>query len=82
MVGSLAAIPLPDGPATDVFWRNPDPLQRRLFDDWGIEVPVMSFPAPPRRLVRVSAQLYNNRPHYMRLAEALTKELAAERSAR
>ena len=80
MVGSLAAIRLPDGTTTEVFWRNPDPIQRRLFDDWGIEVPVMSFPSAPRRLVRVSAQLYNDRPHYVRLAEALTKELAAERA--
>jgi hypothetical protein len=29
--------------------------------------------------MRVSAQLYNTRDHYVRLAEALTKELAAER---
>jgi isopenicillin-N epimerase len=80
MLGSLAAIRLPDGPTTDVFWRQPDPIQRRLFDDWGIEVPVMSFPAAPRRLVRVSAQLYNERAHYARLGEALAKELAAERA--
>ena len=40
---------------------------------------MISFPAPPRRLVRVSAQLYNRYPDYARLAEALGKELAAER---
>jgi isopenicillin-N epimerase len=75
MVGSLAAILLPDGTA-EVGWRRPDPLQARLFDDWRIEVPVMSWPAAPRRLVRISAQLYNRREHYERLAEALRKELA------
>jgi isopenicillin-N epimerase len=79
MVGSLAAVPLPDGPAAEIGWRRPDPLQRRLFDEWSIEVPVISFPAPPRRLVRVSAQLYNRYQDYARLAEALGKELAAER---
>lgn len=36
----------------------------------------MSWPAPPRRLIRISAQLYNTREDYVRLAEALTKELA------
>jgi isopenicillin-N epimerase len=77
MVGSIAGIILPDGRTTEIYWRNPDPIQTRLFEDWGIEVPVMSFPAPPRRLIRVSAQLYNNRSHYEKLAEALRKELAA-----
>ncbi len=80
MVGSLASVMLPDGPTTEIDWRRPDPLQRRLFDDWRIEVPVMSWPAPPRRLVRISAQLYNSRDDYVRLAEALARELAAERA--
>ena len=76
MIGSLASIRLPDG-TTDVGWRRPDPLQARLFAEWSIEVPVMSWPAAPRRLVRVSAQLYNRREHYERLAQALGKELTA-----
>jgi hypothetical protein len=67
-VGSLAAILLPDGTA-EVGWRRPDPLQARLLDVWRIEVPVMSWPAAPRRLVRISAQLYYRREHYDRLAE-------------
>jgi isopenicillin-N epimerase len=75
MIGSIASILLPDG-STDVAWRRPDPIQRRLFDEWQIEVPVMNWPAAPRRLVRISAQLYNRTDHYERLARALTKELA------
>jgi isopenicillin-N epimerase len=75
MVGSLASLPLPDGSTSEVVWRRLDPLQRQLFDGWSIEVPVMSWPAAPRRLVRISAQLYNSRSHYVRLAEALRKEL-------
>jgi isopenicillin-N epimerase len=82
MVGSLATIVLPDGPTRDIAWRRPDPIQRRLFDGWGIEVPVMSWPAAPRRLVRISAQLYNRIDHYATLADALGKELADERAAR
>ena len=79
MLGSLASVVLPDGPTAEIGWRRPDPLQRRLFEAWGIEVPVMSWPAPPRRLVRVSAQLYNTGDDFARLADALVKELAAER---
>jgi isopenicillin-N epimerase len=79
MIGSLASIPLPDGTTTDVSWRRPDPLQRALFDGWGIEVPITTFPAAPKRLVRISAALYNHREQYARLAEALGKTLAAER---
>jgi len=76
MLGSLASVRLPDGTAP-VAWRRPDPLQQRLFEGWGIEVPVMTWPAAPRRLIRVSAQLYNHRAQYERLAAALRKELAA-----
>ncbi|HET7341515.1 MAG TPA: aminotransferase class V-fold PLP-dependent enzyme [Methylomirabilota bacterium] len=76
MIGSLASIVLPDGDTTDIGWRRPDPLQRRLFDTWHIEVPVMSWPAPPHRLLRVSAALYNEADDFARLADALAKELA------
>ena len=79
MIGSLASVTLPDGVTTEIMWRRPDPVQTRLYDNWKIEVPVMSWPAPPRRLIRISAQLYNTHSHYERLAEALQKELAAER---
>jgi isopenicillin-N epimerase len=81
MVGSLASVILPDGSADALAWRQRDPIQGRLFNAWGIEVPIMSWPAPPRRLIRVSAELYNERAQFVRLAEALTKELAAERAA-
>jgi isopenicillin-N epimerase len=80
MIGSLATVVLPAGVTTEIMWRRPDPIQTKLFDDWHIEVPVMSWPAPPKRLVRISAQLYNTPDHYARLGEALTKELATERS--
>jgi isopenicillin-N epimerase len=81
MIGSLAGVILPDGATAEIYWRHPDPVQGRLFDHWGIEVPVMSWPAPPRRLLRISAQLYNDRAQYVHLAQALAKELAAERRA-
>jgi isopenicillin-N epimerase len=80
MIGSLASVILPDSVTTETGWRVPEPLQARLFGAHGIEVPIMRWPAPPRRLVRVSAQLYNRTAQYARLADALRKELAAERT--
>ncbi len=82
MVGSIASIVLPDGPSTEIGWRRPDALQARLYESWRIEVPVMSWPTAPRRLLRISAQLYNSPDEYARLAVALAKELAAEQPAR
>jgi selenocysteine lyase/cysteine desulfurase len=36
-----------------------------------LEVPVMVFPALPRQLIRISAQLYNSEDQFARLAAAL-----------
>ncbi len=74
MIGALAAVPLSDGADANPP-RSPlylDPLQDRLLAQYRIEVPVIPWPAPPKRLLRVSAQLYNSLPQYERLAEALT----------
>src|SRR5262249_40006217 len=63
MLGTLVAAPLPDGEAQAV--------QAVLCRDHKIEVPVMSWPHPPRRLVRVSAQHYNSLADVERLMEVL-----------
>jgi isopenicillin-N epimerase len=78
MIGSIATIPLPDsasGGPTSVF--NLDPLQDALLDQYSIEVPIIPWPAPPRRLLRISAQLYNTEENYEHLARALTALLPA-----
>lgn len=74
MVGSMAALPLPDPhePADSIF----DPLTEHLRSRWSIEVPVFTWPAAPHRLIRMSAQVYNTRSDYVLLAEALSTELA------
>jgi isopenicillin-N epimerase len=51
MLGSLAAVPLPDG--------NFAELQQWLWTREAIEVPVMPWPEPPRRFLRISAHLHN-----------------------
>jgi isopenicillin-N epimerase len=73
MLGSMAAVPLPDGDP-GVAWRVLDPLQDRLLGVHGIEVPVIAWPAAPRRLLRISAQAYNSIGDYERLATALRAE--------
>ncbi|HEX6086793.1 MAG TPA: aminotransferase class V-fold PLP-dependent enzyme [Thermoanaerobaculia bacterium] len=61
MLGSMAALPLPDC--------DPQALQDRLLFEHRIEVPLMPWPTP---LLRISAQVYNVFEDYERLAEALT----------
>ena len=71
MLGSMAALPLPDaeaGPAG-----TPDPLQRALRDRHRIEVPVFPWPRAPHRVLRFSAQLYNRLEQYDLLAGALAE---------
>jgi isopenicillin-N epimerase len=82
MIGSLASIPLPDAldhrPSKSPLYL--DPLQEQILAERGIEVPIIPWPAPPRRLLRVSAQLYNSLPQYRRLAVALRDLFDCRRS--
>ena len=77
MIGALAALPITDARGEPPM-KSPlylDPLQDTLLERHGIEVPIIPWPAPPRRLLRISAQLYNALPQYERLAQALTELL-------
>src|ERR1017187_8753729 len=66
LIGSLATMPLPDAS------RNPapkpplflDPIQDKLLRYYKIEVPIVPWPKPPKRLLRIAAQLYNSLPQY------------------
>ena len=76
MIGSMAAVPLPDD-ESDTF-ADPlgiHPLQETLYQRYRIEVPLIPWPAPPSRLLRISAQLYNRREQYVFLADVLTRLL-------
>ncbi len=75
-VGALASLPLP-GPSACAPGAAgaQDPLAERLWQRHRIEVPVFSWPAAGGRLLRVSAQVYNELQQYERLAEALLEEL-------
>ena len=72
MLGSMASLPLPDGsPSAAPPSLYGDPLQDELLEKYGIEVPIIPWPQPPKRLIRVSAQLYNEEAEYEALAAAL-----------
>ena len=77
LIGSLAAMPISDStdptPQTSPLYL--DRLQEKLLKDYSIETPIIPWPAHPKRMLRVSAQLYNCLPQYERLAEALVREL-------
>jgi isopenicillin-N epimerase len=77
MLGSLAAVSLPDGSAQG----GPSPLLTDPLQDWllferGIEVPVYPWPASPRRWIRVSPHLHNSEAQYVFLAAALREALS------
>ncbi len=71
MIGSIAAMILPDPETPRLTPFSPDPLQERLFHEHRIEVPVLPQQTDPKRLLRISAQLYNDRTDYEALAAVL-----------
>jgi isopenicillin-N epimerase len=75
MIGSLAAVPIPDGGIAPTRLMHIDPLQEWLWREHRIEVPVSTWPASPRRLLRISAQLYNTREQYEELGGVLRETL-------
>ncbi len=81
MIGSLASVPLPDMASADIsrISNGLDPLRDRLLREHGIEAPVFPWPAPPKRLLRISAQLYNSLPQYERLAAVLKQIFPARK---
>jgi isopenicillin-N epimerase len=74
MIGSMVSLPLPDGAPQAAPTKSPlDPLAEALHRDHRIEIPVFPWPAPPRRLIRASAQLYDTREEYVYLADVLRR---------
>ena len=90
MLGSMAAVLLPEeagaAASTALSPLDVDPIQLALRERFRIQVPVLPWPTPwtpgfladmaRRRLVRLSAQLYNDPAEYDVLAEGLAEVLA------
>jgi isopenicillin-N epimerase len=79
MIGSLAALALPDDPQPGRVAAYQTPLQTALVEKHRVQVPIVVWPTREKRWVRISSQIYNRPAEYDRLAEALVAELAAER---
>lgn len=71
MLGSMATIPLPPSLQLPPKVARTDPLQARLLDEFGIEVPVVHWGDPAKRHIRISAHAYNALGQYVYLASAL-----------
>ncbi len=67
MLGSMVALPLPEGNLTAAAAT----LHSELYERYRIQIPVQAFPGPTSRVVRLSAHAYNSLPQYQQLARAL-----------
>ncbi len=79
MLGSMAAVHLPDNAAAFDTQGQPQPaeewrLNNELFAEFKIEVPAYFWPAAPKVLLRVCAHAYNYPAQYEQLAEALERK--------
>jgi len=90
MLGSMAAVLLPEGAGAGTSRAlsplDADPIQLALMERYRIQIPVLPWPTPwtpgfradgpRRRLVRLSAYLYNDLAEYELLAEGLAEGLS------
>ncbi|RMH24741.1 MAG: aminotransferase class V-fold PLP-dependent enzyme [Planctomycetota bacterium] len=79
MIGSMASVPLPPGsgpPSESPLYQ--DAMQAPLLERFGVEVPIIPWPEPPARLVRLSAQRYNAPEQYEALGRAIRAALDEE----
>lgn len=68
MRAAMVSFELPAGYPPGAGW---DPLQDRLLFEHRVEVPIVPWPRPPHRLLRISAHIYNELDEFRALAEAL-----------
>lgn len=80
MLGSMAAILLPPRPErlAQASCRFDDPIQDRLVEQHGIQVPIWINSLTGQRALRISAFAYNTLADYEKLAAALVEEIGRE----
>lgn len=73
MIGSMATLPMPGRLANVDDDRTPDPIYQRLFDEFGIELPVIRIDG--KRWFRISCHFHNSPDEYRYLADVLGEML-------
>jgi isopenicillin-N epimerase len=71
MLGAMATLPLPESFRSSPRSGKIEAEQLRLFDEFGIELPLLRFGSPECRYFRLSAHLHNSLAEYEYLAEAM-----------
>lgn len=80
MIGTMAGLILPEDPAPGRPCAFEDPIWDALYERHNIQVPVWPLPGVARRVLRISAHLYNSIEDFEKLASALGEELERERA--
>tara|TARA_B100001175_G_scaffold90931_1_gene76744 strand:+ start:9595 stop:10788 length:1194 start_codon:yes stop_codon:yes gene_type:complete len=75
MISSMSSIEFPWSDNIGPTPIDGDPVHNTLYDEYRIQVPVMSWPNHDRKYIRISAQIYNCKEEYEYLSEALSSIL-------
>jgi isopenicillin-N epimerase len=75
MNANMSTIELPDlGEMDPPDYKNCDSLQNRIYRKYNLEIPLWYWSQPPRRITRISVQLYNS-PEQFRYAAGILKSI-------
>lgn len=71
MVSSMSSVEFPWNEDVGPAPIDGDPIHNTLFDEYRIQVPVISWPNHNRKYLRISAQIYNSKEDYEYLSDSL-----------
>jgi len=71
MISSMSCVEFPSNEDVKSIPLDGDPIHNQLFDEYKIQVPVISWPNHNSRYIRISAQLYNSKEEYEYLSDSL-----------
>ena len=77
MVSSMSSVEFPWNEDVGPAPIEGDPIHNTLFDEYRIQVPVISWPNHNRKYLRISAQVYNSKEDYEYLSDSLISILGS-----
>ena len=77
MVSSMSSVEFPWNEDVGPAPIDGDPIHNTLFDEYRIQVPVISWPNHNRKYLRISAQIYNSKEDYEYLSDSLISILGS-----